>query len=299
MTIQWYPGHMHKAAKDIRKILPAIDVFIEILDARIPFSSRNPMLERLRGDKPCIKILNKIDLADAGVTQSWQEYWDLRHNIKTLAVSCKQQDKIKLLPALCRKMLPNSDDNRQIQVLIMGIPNVGKSTIINGLAGKMIAKTGNEPAITKMQQRIAIERHIVLFDTPGLLWPKVENNASGYRLAVTGAIKDTAISYQDIGLYLADFLAQHYAEQLKSRFNLTTLPITGQGIIESIGKKRGCLKAGGIVDLEKASKILINELRAGMLGAISLETPAIMEQELAELTLIRRQKEDAKKAAHP
>lgn len=283
---------MRKAVKEIRQTLPAIDVFIEILDARIPFSSQNPMLEKLRADKPCIKVLNKNDLADPAVTESWQHYWDRRRGVKTLALSCGQRDRIKMLTALCRKMAPAAGE-RLLHALIMGIPNVGKSTLINVLAGKAITKTGNEPAITKRQQRIAIDRNLVLVDTPGLLWPNVENKSSGYRLAATGAIKDTALSYQDIGLYLADFLIRHYTEHLKSRFNLTVFPDTAaQDVLESIGKNRGCLKAGGLVDFEKASKILINELRSGALGKISLETPAIAERELAELAIVRAEKKE-------
>lgn len=297
MLIQWYPGHMHKASKEIKEILPQVDLIIEILDARIPFSSQNPMLATLRGDKPCIKILSKSDLADPLVTQQWQTYLEREQGVKTLAVTVEQPEKIRQLTDLCHKMLPGREAaGKLIQTLIMGIPNVGKSTLINILAGRMIAKTGNEPAITKNQQRIAIGNSIVLLDTPGLLWPNVENRNSGYRLATTGAIKDTAINHDHIAFFAADYLLQHYPQYLQARFQLEQPPETEQQLMDAIGKNRGCLKAGGRIDMDKVSKILLAELRAGMIGRISLETPAMMEQELIELAIIREEKEAKKKA---
>lgn len=291
MLIQWYPGHMHKASKEIKEILPKVDLIIEILDARIPFSSQNPMLATLRGDKPCIKILSKSDLADPEITQQWQTYLEQEQGVKTLAVTIEHPEKIRQLPDLCHKMLPaKAPGSRLINTLIMGIPNVGKSTLINILAGRMIAKTGNEPAITKTQQRIAIGNGIILLDTPGLLWPNVENKNSGYRLATTGAIKDTAINHDHIAFFAAEYLLHHYPDYLKIRFQLEQLPETEQQLMDAIGKNRGCLKAGGRIDMDKVSKILLAELRAGMIGRISLETPAMMEQELVELAVIREEK---------
>jgi len=297
MLIQWYPGHMHKASKEIKEILPQVDLIIEILDARIPFSSQNPMLATLRGDKPCIKILSKSDLADPEITQQWQTYLEREQGVKTLAVTIDYPEKIRQLPDLCHKMLPaKAPSSRLINTLIMGIPNVGKSTLINILAGRMIAKTGNEPAVTKMQQRIAIGNGIILLDTPGLLWPNVENKNSGYRLATTGAIKDTAIDHEQIASFAADYLIHHYPDYLKTRFQLETLPQTEHELMEVIGKNRGCLRSGGRVELDKVAKILLAELRAGTIGRISLETPAMMEQELVELAVIREEKAAKKKA---
>jgi ribosome biogenesis GTPase A len=297
MGIQWYPGHMHKAGKEIKEILPKVDLIIEILDARIPFSSENPMLAKLRGDKPCIKVLSKSDLADPERTQQWQVYLEQQKQVKTLALSNQQPEKMRQLIELCHQMLPAKEESlRMIHTLIMGIPNVGKSTLINILAGRQIAKTGNEPAITKTQQRIDIGHGIVLLDTPGMLWPNLENPNTGYRLAVTGAIKDTAIEHEDIAQFAGDYFLQYYPELVRERFQLEPLPKTGPELLAAIGKKRGCLKAGGRLEMDKAAKILLNEFRSGMLGRITLESPEMMEIELVELEVIRANKE-AKKLA--
>jgi len=296
MHIQWYPGHMHKANKEIKQVLPQIDLIIEVLDARIPFSSQNPLLATLRGDKPCIRVLSKTDLADPETTLLWQNYLEQEQGVKTLAVTTQQPEKIKQITQLCHRMIPEKGTNdKTIKTMIMGIPNVGKSTIINILANRIIAITGNEPAVTKRQQRIKLEKNIVLSDTPGVLWPNVENKNSGYRLAVTGAIKDTAIDYTDIAFFAAEHLLAFYPEKLKSRFQLDTLPDNEAELMEAIGRKRGCLRAGKQVDIEKTSKILIAELRAGSIGHITLEKPDMVEKELAELAIIQEQKE-AKKA---
>ncbi len=297
MLIQWYPGHMNKASKEIKATLPQVDLIIEILDARIPFSSQNPMLATLRGDKPCIKILSKSDLADPELTAQWQTYLEQEQGVKTLAVTIEHPERIRQITELCHKMLPvKGPDDKLIHTLIMGIPNVGKSTLINILAGRMIAKTGNEPAITKMQQRIAIGNNIILLDTPGLLWPNVENRNSGYRLATTGAIRDTAIDHEDIADFAADYCLQNYPDLVKTRFALEQLPDSAEDLMKIIGKQRGCLRAGGHIEMDKVAKILLSELRTGKLGRISLETPAMMEQELAELVIIRAEKDAKKKA---
>jgi ribosome biogenesis GTPase A len=194
-------------------------------------------------------------------------------------------------------MLPEKvPGGRLINTLIVGIPNVGKSTLINILAGRMIAKTGNEPAITKMQQRIAIGNGIVLLDTPGVLWPNLENKNTGYRLATTGAIKDTAINHEQIAYFAAEYLLQHYPFFVKSRFQLEQLPESEEALLVAIGKSRGCLRSGNLIDMDRVSKILLAELRAGMIGRMSFETPAMMEQELIELAVIRAEKAAKKEA---
>jgi ribosome biogenesis GTPase A len=254
------------------------------------------MLATIRGDKPCIKILNKDDLADEEKTEQWQDYLDQQKGIKTLAVNMSHPERIKQLTALCHKMVSGKENSDEpLNAVIMGIPNVGKSTLINILAGRAIAKTGNEPAVTKGQQRIALKEHnILLFDTPGMLWGNIENRNSGYRLAATGAIKDTAIDIDDVGFFTADYLIKNYPDSITTRYQLTQTPTTELECLEALGKKRGCLRSGGIVDLVKASKILLTELRAGTLGRVTLETPEMMEIELAETAIIVAEKEKKK-----
>lgn len=297
MSIQWYPGHMYKASKAIRKGLPQIDLIIEVLDARIPFSSQNPMLSKLRGDKPCIRVLSKADLADPVMTHRWQLYLEQEEAVKTLAMTTQKPDKIKQIKALLPKMIPEKGSaDKLIKTMIMGIPNVGKSTIVNILADRMIAKTGNEPAVTKQQQRIKLDHNIVLSDTPGVLWGNVEHQNSGYRLAATGAIKDTAMEYVDVACFIADYLIACYPQQLKLRYQLDNLPNYGADFMELIGKKRGCLRSGKQVDLDKTAKILIAEFRAGIIGNMTLETPEMMKQEKHALSLVKDRKEAKKKA---
>ncbi len=295
MAIHWYPGHMHKANKEIREALSAIDLIIEVLDARIPYSSQNPLLSTIRGNKPCIKVLTKSDLADPDLTRQWQNWLEQEQGVKTLSLSTEHPEQMRQLIELCKKMMLNRPGKRElINTMIMGIPNVGKSSLINILAGKTIAKTGNEPAVTKAQQRIKLEGGINLLDTPGVLWPKVENEPSMYRLAVSGAVKDTAFEYDDIAFFAAEYLISAYPEALMERFKLETVPNNELELIEAIGRKRGCLRGGGQVDLNKASKILLTELRAGQIGRISLETPGIIEQELIVLKQKLEQKQAGK-----
>lgn len=281
MAIQWFPGHMHKARKEIKKVMPKIDLIIEVLDARIPYSSENPLIAELRGDKPCIKLLNKADLADANITQLWIEHLQTARNIKALAVTQEQPAKIKQTLKLCRQFFPDRNVSvKPIRVLIMGIPNVGKSTVINTLAGRFIAKVGDEPAITKRQQKIILDNGIELMDTPGFLWPKIHNVNSGYRLAITGAIKSTAMEYDDVALFAAGYFSEVYPALLKQRYKLDDLPEGEMQVLESIAKKRGCLQAGGVINLHKVSEILLNEFRAKLMGAMSLETPKMVHAEL-------------------
>jgi ribosome biogenesis GTPase A len=297
MSIQWFPGHMNKARKEVAETLPQIDIIIEVLDARIPYSSQNPMLANLRKNKPTIKVMTKSDLADPDHTSRWQKHFQQTHNVTALALTTKHPETIRQLTNLCKKILPEKDNSHKtINVMIMGIPNVGKSTLINTLAGKSIAKTGNEPAITKGQQKINLRNGIMLFDTPGMLWPKVDNENSSYRLATTGAIRDTAMSYSDVAFFAVDYLLKNYPERLKQRYSMSELPNTELAFLEAAGKQRGCLGSGGRVDLEKISTIVLNELQAGTLGQITLETPEMIAVETIE---VEKQKAEklAKKAA--
>ncbi|MCL1094767.1 ribosome biogenesis GTPase YlqF [Shewanella kaireitica] len=297
MAIQWYPGHMHKAQKEIAEVMPQVDLVIEVLDARIPYSSENPMVSSLRGDKPCIKLLNKSDLADPIVTQQWIEYLEQEQGVKAMAITTLQAAQVKKIPDLCRKFVPSRDKiEKDIRTMIMGIPNVGKSTIINTLAGRTIAKTGNEPAVTKTQQRINLRNGIVLSDTPGILWPKVDNDKSSYRLAVTGAIKDTAMDYEDVAMFAAEYFLAAYPEAIKERYKLKELPDTDIELLEAIGRQRGAMRPGGRIDLHKASELVLHEFRSGKMGLLSLETPAMAEIEKVEVAKIMAEKEAKKKA---
>lgn len=282
MAINWYPGHMHKAKKEIREAIPKMDLIIEVLDARIPFSSENPMVPSLRKDTPCIKILNKSDLADPEVTRQWLDHLNKTSGVKAIAVNQQQPDKIRKILEVAPAMVPHRNlEISPLKAMILGIPNVGKSTTINTLANRTIARTGNEPAVTKQQQRIKLPNHIVLLDTPGFLWPKLEPEDCGYRLAATGAIKSTVIEFEDVAMYLAEFLMEHYPEALTKRYQLPHLPETGIKLFDSIGQRRGCMRRGGIADTHKVAEILINELRDGQLGRISLETPELIEAQQA------------------
>ncbi|ANO34436.1 ribosome biogenesis GTPase YlqF [Vibrio breoganii] len=294
-TIQWFPGHMHKARKEIEEVVPQIDVIIEVLDARIPYSSENPMISELRGDKPCIKVLNKRDLSDPELTQMWIEHFELQEGVKAMAVTTENPQEIHKIMELCRKLAPHREAmGKNIRTMIMGIPNVGKSTIINTLAGRTIAQTGNQPAVTRRQQRINLQNGVVLSDTPGILWPKVENPHSGFRLAATGAIKDTAMEYDEVAFYTVEYLAQQYPERLMERYQLDELPDTEIELMEAIGRKRGALRSGGRVDLHKASEILLHELRQGVLGQVTLELPEMITEELIEVEKEAVRKEEAK-----
>ena len=287
---------MHKASKEMAEVLPQVDIIIELLDARIPYSSSNPTIESLRKDKPSIKLLSKSDLADPEITQQWQNYYEAQEQTKTLAISTEQLDRNQQIINLCRKLAPHKEHKaKDILAMITGIPNVGKSTLINSLAGRAVAKTGNEPAITKGQQRINLRNGIMLLDTPGILWPKVDNENSSYRLATTGAIKDTAMSYDDVAFFAADYLIKHYPDRLLERYKLKQVPSSELDFLEQLGAQRGCLRAGGQVDLERVSTIFLNELRAGTLGGISLETPAMVEQEKLQVQAMLAAKAAKKK----
>lgn len=279
MSINWFPGHMHKARKEIAKVIDEIDVIIEVLDARLPRSSENPLVESLRKGKPSLKILNKSDLADPERTQQWLDYFNNLPETRAITLNYEQKKQIKQIPELCKQLAPaRVRTERPVRAMIMGIPNVGKSTLINSLIGKRIAKVGNEPAVTKAQQRFKLNNGMALSDTPGILWPKIEDPDSGYRLAASGAIKDTAIEYEDVAMFAAEFLATDYPQRLQERFKLKEMPATPEAVIDAIGRKRGCLRPGGVVDMHKASEIILHELRSAKLGLISYETVAEWEE---------------------
>lgn len=300
MAINWYPGHMHKARKEMLEVLSSVDIIIELIDARIPYSSQNPDIAKLRGNKPTIKIFNKSDLADPDILKTWQDYLEKQDATKTLALNSQMPDRAKLVIDLCHKMLPGKAESAHgILAMITGIPNVGKSTLINTLAGRTVAKTGNEPAVTKGQQRINLRNGIVLLDTPGILWPKFHNQNSAYRLAITGAIKDTAISHEDICYYLVEYLLSKHRDCLEKRYEITEQdlqlnPDPTTSCLSAIAEKRGCLRAGGRVDFDKVSSLIINEYRSNILGNLTLETPEMIERELAQVAAAEEKKQQEK-----
>ncbi|NOY14472.1 MAG: ribosome biogenesis GTPase YlqF [Deltaproteobacteria bacterium] len=275
MIIDWYPGHMKKARAQIVEMLPLIDLFIEVLDARLPASSANPLLEKLRGDKPCIKVLNKTDLADPTVTGGWVDYFDKQQGVRALPLDATDRRNVGLLPKLCRRLVPNRGGKGQkpLRVMIIGIPNVGKSTLINTLAGKKITRVGDKPAITTCPQQIDLRNGILLSDTPGLLWPVLEDPNGACRLAASGAIGDNAFDTTEVSLATVAYICGKYPALLLKRYKLPELPETPTAILQEIGRRRGCLISGGEVDLHRAAELFLRELRGGKLGRISLERP--------------------------
>lgn len=270
--LNWFPGHMAAARREILAAMPKIDLVIEVLDARIPFSSENPLVAELRGDRPCIQILNKEDLADPEVTDAWLQEIGARKGVVALT---HQQNQARLNQRLLEKVrsLVKPAAHKPVMAMIVGIPNVGKSTLINALSGRTIAKTGNKPAVTRQQQRVQVGKELVLWDTPGFLWPKLSPPVCGYRLAVTGAISDRIVDSQDIANFLVNFLADRYPKELCACYGLEELPVGEVALMEAIGRRRGYLRKGGVVDLERAANTLLKDLGAGTIGRISLETP--------------------------
>lgn len=280
MTINWYPGHMHKARREIKNALPEIDVVIEMLDARLPFSSANPVLANLARHKPILKLLSKSDLADPAITAEWVAFFDSQANTRALPIITSDIKTLQPIARTCQQLASQVRESRSVKALVIGIPNVGKSSLINSLAGKKIAKVGNEPAVTKRQQKIQIGDRLQITDTPGVLWPRIENKNSAYRLAASGAIRNTAMDYEDVGLWTAESLLQRYPQALLARYNLKQLPENGALLLAEIASRRGGLRAGGLVDLHRASEVLLHDLRGGQLGRISLERPEDIPLEL-------------------
>jgi ribosome biogenesis GTPase A len=296
--INWFPGHMHKARKEIAQLMDEVDIVIEVLDARLPRSSENPLVTSLRRGKPVLKILNKSDLADPDKTKAWLQEFNAQEGITAIELTTSDKKSIKSIPQICKDAVPaRANKERPIRAMIMGIPNVGKSTLINALLGRRIAKVGNEPAVTKANKRYSVFQGMALLDTPGILWPKIEDQDSGYRLAVSGAIKDTAIDYDQVAVYGANFILNAYPDRLLERYKLKELPDLGEGLLDQIGRKRGCLRPGGVVDIHKAAEILMNEMRGGKLGRISFETvEEWQEKDRIAAELAAQEAEEAAKA---
>ncbi len=279
MQIGWYPGHMKKARELINDLIKNIDLVVEILDARLPQSSANPVLQELRGRRPFIRVLNKEDLADPAATKSWKNYFEQEEGVKALPLTARNRSAAASLQKLCRKLVPKrGKPGRPLRVMIVGIPNVGKSTLINTLAGKKIARVGDKPAITTCHQQIDLRNGILLSDTPGLLWPNLEDQNGAQRLAVSGAIGENAYDQVATALFALNELGRHYPQRLMDRYKLTDPGDDPAELLNIIGSKRGCLVAGGEVDTRRAAELLLRELRGGKLGRISLETPPASQQ---------------------
>lgn len=280
MSINWYPGHMKKTRDLIEANLKLVDVVIELLDARIPLSSRNPQFDDLLKDKKRVIALNKADLADENKTRLWVDAYAQR-GIKAIPINAMDGSGIQALvselknagSAVYEKAQRQGRMVRPIRTMIVGIPNVGKSSLINRLAGKNAAKTGNKPGVTRGKQWIRLNREIELFDTPGILWPKIESDETGIKLACSGAIKDEILDIETLALSLIGFLSKLYPEAILARYKLETVSETPLETMEEIGRKRGCLVRGGDIDYEKTARILMDEFRKGALGRITLEVP--------------------------
>ncbi|MBU5612934.1 ribosome biogenesis GTPase YlqF [Geomonas azotofigens] len=284
MTIRWYPGHMSKALEQISELVRKIDLIIEVLDARLPFSSSNHLLEQVRRNKPCIKVLNKNDLADPAVTRAWVQHFQKSAGVRALPLVAKNIPEVKSLVKLCKQMVPQrGNPGYPIRTMVVGIPNVGKSTLINTLAGRSIAKVGDRPAVTMRPQQIPLNNGILIFDTPGLLWPAMDDQGGAYRLATSGAIGANALDYTNVGVFAAAYMMRRYPDLLKERYKLTELPETPHEVIEAVGRCLGCIMSGGVVDVHRAAETFLRELRAGKAGHISFEEPGTPEDVEAEL----------------
>ncbi|VTU32243.1 ribosome biogenesis GTPase YlqF [Variovorax sp. PBL-E5] len=305
MAIQWFPGHMHLTQKAIAERVKDIDVVIELLDARLPGSSANPMLADLTGHKPGLKVLNKQDLADPERTALWLAHYNDRPATRAIGLDASQTTPARRLIDACHELAPSRGGMaKPMRVLICGIPNVGKSTLINTLIGGRKAKTGDEAGITKLEQRITLADDFYLWDTPGMLWPRIIVAKSGYNLAASGAIGRNAFDEEEVALELLDALRQHYAALVQARFGLDAVDgLTDEQLLEAIGRKRGALLGQGRVNLQKAAEIVMNEFRSGKLGRITLETPQEFAAWVAAGELLeaeRRAKKEARaQKKHP
>ena len=295
MSIGWFPGHMATARKKAAETMANVDVVIEVLDARLPGASSNPMIEQLRlqRQRPCLKILNKADLADPAVTAQWLRSLEAskpakgghQTPIKAVALSCKKPADVARIPRLAAALAPHRDSAlKPVRAMVMGIPNVGKSTLINALLKRRIASTGDEPAITKHQGRYKLSDRLELIDTPGLMWPAIEHAGDGLMLAASHAIGVNAYIEEEVATYLAEILLARYSALLTARYGCAADDLDGPGVIEAVARKRGFRIKGGALDYEKAALTLLNDYRSGALGRISLETPQSREAMLAGAT---------------
>jgi ribosome biogenesis GTPase A len=261
-----------------------VDVVIEVVDARLPEASSNPMIKTLRDhrQRPCLKLLNKADLADPAVTQSWLDFYNGQKGVRAVALSCKKPSDVARVPALCQAIAPHRNERtKPLRMMIMGIPNVGKSTLMNALLKRRVAMVGDEPAVTKTQQRFDLNAQMTITDTPGLLWPKIRYPNDGYMLAASHAIGTNEVDELEVATFLAGLLLARYAGLLTARYGIATDELDGTALIEAIARRRGCQLKGGGLDLDRASLVLLHDYRTGKLGRISLETPQTRREMMA------------------
>jgi ribosome biogenesis GTPase A len=280
LRINWYPGHMAKSKRLIREDLKLVDLVIELLDSRIPASSTNPDFQVLYQNKIRVVILNKIDYADPAITEKWKDYYQKQNITVLTANSLKKKDIL-----LVKKMLLSLADEKQkeikqrkgiyktIRAMVVGIPNVGKSTFINSISGTSKAKTGDRPGVTKAKQWVKVTPYFKLLDTPGLLWPKLEEQRTGLHLAYTGSIKEEIVQLEEIAFLLLEEIADSYPEYLMERYQLENIKQKGHVLLENIALNRGWLKSGGVPDIQRGAKQVLDEFQAGAIGRITLETP--------------------------
>ena len=295
MAIQWYPGHMNAARKKAAETMENTDLVIEVVDARLPEASCNPMVEELRlfRQRPCLKILNKTDLADPAATAAWVAYYNTQEGVTAYAMTTKKPGEVARIPDLAKSLAPHRGvPTKPLRIMIMGIPNVGKSTLMNALLKKRVAKVGDEPAVTKLQQKLYLDKNTVLIDTPGMLWPKIALPGDGLMLAASHAVGANALIEEEVAVFLAEELLQRYPQLLAERYAFKTQGMDGIAVVEGIAARRGYKQKGGDFDFEKASHTLLIDYRSGALGRISLETP-----DTRAVALAAHAAEQAEKAA--
>ena len=274
MTIQWFPGHMNKARREIARAMRETDVVVEVLDARLPRASANPLLRDLRRDLPCIEVLNKSDLADPELSRAWRSAFESDAHTRAVEVAATRPRDLRAISPLARELAPQrGGTGKRVRLLVVGIPNVGKSTLINGLAGRKIARVEDRPAVTRQAQPVHLKEGLSLVDTPGVLWPKLDDPEGALCLAASGAIRDAVLEIESVAHFALDTVRRRYPSRLAERYGVREDEGDPAALLSQVAKRRGCLRKGGVLDTERAADIVLRELRGGLLGRISFESP--------------------------